>query len=449
MSLQNLEDGRLITSINRTNDCNINSIFLVVNDGACKTVTMQTIRKELLKNHNDDYDIMSKHDAETKLIDIKNDVDLNKHTLLSVQSTLSQALSSIRQCNENIENNQNSINGLQNTDIEYQNILNELDAKITTETTNIRNSIPNTIDIKISSYDATLKQEIEAMVNNKIAGIEEEEIGIFNDSNAGLVPSTKLSSDQDKNFLNAKGIWGKLRLEIIPDPATQNLYIALYFQDTELTKQKIPVVTNNVNGIITPDMFNKIYSGSGSSGSDGSGEIIIPSIPIADNDTDGLMSAACFALLDFINKDYVPIATFNRLDSVFIRQSDAEKYLTQSDSGWTTASITNTNFDHYANNRKVQFRKIGKLVEIRGAITNISEITYDSITKYDNIFTLPSGFRPSQQITSIQQGSNLNTYMLNIDIDGSVEVGRYCNNDGNNTIPQNSWLNMNLMYFVD
>ena len=52
MSLTNLEDGRLITSINRTNSCDINSIFLIVADGACKTVTMQTIRKELLKTHN-------------------------------------------------------------------------------------------------------------------------------------------------------------------------------------------------------------------------------------------------------------------------------------------------------------------------------------------------------------------------------------------------------------
>ena len=41
MSLTNLEDGRLITSINRTNSCDINSIFLIVADGACKTVTMQ------------------------------------------------------------------------------------------------------------------------------------------------------------------------------------------------------------------------------------------------------------------------------------------------------------------------------------------------------------------------------------------------------------------------
>ena len=161
------------------------------------------------------------------------------------------------------------------------------------------------------------------------------------------------------------------------------------------------------------------------------------------------MSSEYYNLLKSIHANYVSIDVFNKLENIFIRQSDAEKYLSQSDSGWNTVNITNENFQHYANSRKAQYRKIGKLVEIRGAVTNKTDIIYTSVSIYDTIFTMPSGFRPSQQITTIQQGSNLNTFMLTVDINGNVDIGRYRNNNGDNIMPENSWLNLNVVYFVD
>ena len=68
-------------------------------------------------------------------------------------------------------------------------------------------------------------------------------------------------------------------------------------------------------------------------------------------------------------------------------------------------------------------RRFGKVVSLTGAITNTAATTINST--HVKVFTIPSGYRPSQDLIVLCQGSGANEFLLQVKNNGEVYVGRY------------------------
>lgn len=126
--------------------------------------------------------------------------------------------------------------------------------------------------------------------------------------------------------------------------------------------------------------------------------------------------------------------------------TDWASYLTNadiSDSGWKKLTLT-SDFKLYTNS-SARYRKIGKLVELRGVIAPIKSISADSLTV---AFTLPSGYRPSSLVSEICQGSDSNRWLLSIEASGNAVVSRY-GITGYITIPTTAWLPFHAVYYTE
>lgn len=71
------------------------------------------------------------------------------------------------------------------------------------------------------------------------------------------------------------------------------------------------------------------------------------------------------------------------------------------DTGWLDLTL-NEGIESYSANQKPQYRKIGKIVFIRGAVTNIPE-------RNTILATLPEGFRPVSVSNTYVQNTSLRT----------------------------------------
>lgn len=116
----------------------------------------------------------------------------------------------------------------------------------------------------------------------------------------------------------------------------------------------------------------------------------------------------------------------------------------------------------------VRIRRVGKVVHIDGAMRNIFKTVNGSTTTFPlqelaagehnvttyngdcffTVGTLDPEFRPSKSpVRRVQQGSGINRYLLIINTDGTVKIGRYGISSYVN--PQDGcWLNMNMTYLV-
>jgi len=93
-----------------------------------------------------------------------------------------------------------------------------------------------------------------------------------------------------------------------------------------------------------------------------------------------------------------------------------------SDTGWQDITPA-SGWTNYSAERKVQYRKIGSIVEIRGAVKRASSsITLNET--YQTIFTLPSGARPDRDVSAICQASGVKIWHLQINSSGVVQAGR-------------------------
>lgn len=116
------------------------------------------------------------------------------------------------------------------------------------------------------------------------------------------------------------------------------------------------------------------------------------------------------------------------------------------DSGWITATLT-SNFTYYGSDTVPKYRKVGKMVEVIGAVKSKSAIA-GSTTQY-TIFTLPQGYRPSTPIVGICQGSGTNIWTLRIDTNGVVSFERYRSGTSYAATSTSTWLPFHVMFFVD
>lgn len=105
------------------------------------------------------------------------------------------------------------------------------------------------------------------------------------------------------------------------------------------------------------------------------------------------------------------------------------------DSGWKTITplIGTAATGYYV----PKYRKIGKMVELRGYVSNITELGAD-------IFGLPEGFRPSGRLRIYTAGDDINvTQTVRVMEDGGVQLFR-----SNGKSPYIVNLD-NIIFFVD
>lgn len=82
-------------------------------------------------------------------------------------------------------------------------------------------------------------------------------------------------------------------------------------------------------------------------------------------------------------------------------------------SGWTT----------YDSDSTVTLRKRGGVVTLTGGLKNTSAVTLN--TSNTAVFTIPEGYRPSQRMAFITQGTGSNIFLVVIETNGTVEFSRY------------------------
>ena len=118
-----------------------------------------------------------------------------------------------------------------------------------------------------------------------------------------------------------------------------------------------------------------------------------------------------------------------------------------SDTGWIDlSSYLCSNVSLYSTNSKIQYRKIGKIVEIRGELRPISLVS--SYNEVPILSGIPASIRPSYNIHAIQQGSGINRWFLLVKTDGSIYFARYGTNSYTNP-DSGDWLPINIVYFID
>jgi hypothetical protein len=140
---------------------------------------------------------------------------------------------------------------------------------------------------------------------------------------------------------------------------------------------------------------------------------------------------------------YVTIISSNSSKRYKITNSSYEDL---DDSGWKNATLT-SNFNAYSNisSNTPQYRKVGNIVEIRGVVSPKSNLT--GSTTGVTIFTLPTGYRPSNAIFEICQGSGKNVWLLTINSNGTVQFSRYGTN-ANATASTSAWLCFNKTFTI-
>lgn len=115
------------------------------------------------------------------------------------------------------------------------------------------------------------------------------------------------------------------------------------------------------------------------------------------------------------------------------------------DTDWIYPTISG-GFVEYASGWKPRYRKIGKLVEICGAVkpTKNTFVGQDPIT----IFTLPDELIPAVSVPQLCQGSSRSIWYLEVTRDGNVNVARARDNFNNyDTVDAGSWFPFNVTYF--
>lgn len=125
------------------------------------------------------------------------------------------------------------------------------------------------------------------------------------------------------------------------------------------------------------------------------------------------------------------------------------------DSGWIRFNVTNSAMKHWSG-QELEYRKIGNIVHMRGAVTSDGKLYYLDGVYHDEpdlgkiVGTLPVGFRPSKTERVRNQASYQNTHLVLIKPNGDVHVAvRYGTTSAQSTIDGGCWLNCYATFFVD
>ena len=91
----------------------------------------------------------------------------------------------------------------------------------------------------------------------------------------------------------------------------------------------------------------------------------------------------------------------------------------------TTVTTLSSGWSNYNSNsaNAPQLRRYGKVVSLTGTLTNTAAVTIN--TSHIKVFSIPSGYRPSQDVLVLCQGSGANEFVFQVKTNGDVYIGRY------------------------
>lgn len=125
------------------------------------------------------------------------------------------------------------------------------------------------------------------------------------------------------------------------------------------------------------------------------------------------------------------------VDGIQIARTDTAA-ITSYSSGW--------NYYGTAAGNTPTVRRYGKVVSLTGALTNTAAVTLN--TTHVKVFTIPSGYRPSQDILVLCQGSNYNEFVLQVKSNGEVFIGRY-GTSSNTQASAGTWFPFHACWVMD
>lgn len=117
------------------------------------------------------------------------------------------------------------------------------------------------------------------------------------------------------------------------------------------------------------------------------------------------------------------------------------------DSGWIYPTISG-NFEQYSEDWKPCYRKIGKWVQVCGAVKPKANMTLgqDQIV----IFTLPEGFRPAVNIPALNQGTTRTIWYFEASANGNVCVSRSRNSFSTyDQVSAGNWFPFNVTFIAE
>lgn len=124
-----------------------------------------------------------------------------------------------------------------------------------------------------------------------------------------------------------------------------------------------------------------------------------------------------------------------------------EDDIISNDTGWIRATLSSSfkAYNNLTSNMPV-YRRIGKFVEIMGTVSPKSTIT-GSATAIP-IFTLPTGYRPSDSLYTVCQGTGTKKWLCTIMSSGTVGFSRYSANDFVDA-GTSVWLPFHIVFFIN
>ncbi len=117
------------------------------------------------------------------------------------------------------------------------------------------------------------------------------------------------------------------------------------------------------------------------------------------------------------------------------------------DTGWVDVTFSRY-FKNSGEETKLQYRRIGKQVEIRGEITPTQKLVFDANVSYD-IGYIPEDCAPSKALQELCQGTSISQWMLTLRKDGVIKMSRLRQGNDYRDLQLQNWCALHIMYFID
>ena len=115
------------------------------------------------------------------------------------------------------------------------------------------------------------------------------------------------------------------------------------------------------------------------------------------------------------------------------------------DSGWKNATLT-ADFEPYATGVLPKYRKIGNIVNIHGVVKPTDTLTGSNTMI--SIFSIPNGYRPSENLTTVCQGSGVCVWIFTVTPNGNCCFSRYRDGTGLQNASSSVWLPFNVTFMI-
>ena len=127
-----------------------------------------------------------------------------------------------------------------------------------------------------------------------------------------------------------------------------------------------------------------------------------------------------------------------------VKDSLDNKEPLHTDSGWQSPTYE-TGFSDYGSTNKLLYRKVGNVVMIQGYFKNTATI---SSTSAPTIFaTIPSAYRPSVDVITVQPTGGIQKYNFYVDSGGELALSHYGTTSAD-SVPSNTVFMANVTYMI-